>query len=318
MPRFILDHLTKYTYPSPVKNSANKIMLFPIADEYQELVKQKLVITGNPLIETYRDYYGNEVGSFTYTQPHVLLAIESKIEVVTKKRQLPESTLSAEEQWKILKKSNTNALLIDYLKQEDFVQLQEVADIVQGLQLNDCSTLKAVEILNQYIYSNFNYIKGITEVDTTIDEVWKLKAGVCQDFAHILLVMLRMTGIPARYVSGYVCPISEGYRGEGATHAWVEAYLPELGWVGFDPTNNCMVSDLHIRLAVGRSFRDCSPVRGTYVGTSTHELEVKVNVSYQDGHSFEQSNTSTVHPVKEMPAGENSYRTYMQMMQQQQ
>ncbi|MBK7148640.1 MAG: transglutaminase family protein [Bacteroidetes bacterium] len=318
MPRFILEHLTKYTYPSPVKNSANKIMLFPIADEYQELVKQKLIITGNPLIETYRDYYGNEVGSFTYTQPHLQLSIESKIEVVTKKQELPKSTLSAEEQWETLKKAYHNSLLIDYLKQEEFDKLKEVEDIVKGLHLNDYDTLKAVEELNKYVYSNFKYIKGITEVDTTLDEVWKLKAGVCQDFAHILLVTLRMTGIPARYVSGYVCPISEGYRGEGATHAWVEAYLPELGWVGFDPTNNCIVSDLHIRLAVGRSFRDCSPVRGTYVGTSNHELEVKVNVSYQDGHSFEESNTSIVHPVKEIPVGENSYRTYMQMIQQQQ
>jgi transglutaminase-like putative cysteine protease len=318
MPRFILYHLTRYTYESPVKNSANKIMLFPISDEYQELVKQKLLITGNPIIETYRDYYGNEVGSFTYIQPHLQLTIESNIEVVTSKRLLPECTLSDEAQWQFLKQSYNNALLIDYLKQEEFDHLNELEAILQALNLHNCLPIQAAEKLNHYVYSSFNYIKGITEVDTTIDEVWKLKAGVCQDFAHILLVALRMIGIPARYVSGYVCPLNEGYRGEGATHAWVEAYLPELGWVGFDPTNNCLVSDLHIRLAVGRSFRDCSPVRGTYVGTSDHELEVKVNVSYQDGRSFEDSNTFSVHPVKTMANGNNSYRTYMEMIQQQQ
>jgi len=293
-------------------------MLFPISDEYQELVKQKLLITGNPIIETYKDYYGNEVGSFTYIQPHLQLTIESNIEVVTSKRQLPECTLSHEAQWQILKQSNTNASLIDYLKQEEFDQLKELEAILLEMNLHRCPPIQAAEKLNHYVYSNFSYIKGITEVDTTIDEVWKLKAGVCQDFAHILLVTLRMTGIPARYVSGYVCPLNEGYRGEGATHAWVEAYLPELGWVGFDPTNNCLVSDLHIRLAVGRSFRDCSPVRGTYVGTSDHELEVKVNVSYQDGRSFEDSNSVSVHPVKPIANGNNSYRTYMEMMQQQQ
>lgn len=318
MPRFILDHLTKYTYQSPVKNSANKIMLFPISDEHQELVKQKLSITGNPLIETYKDYYGNEVGSFTYTQPHLQLTIESKIEVVTTQRELTECKLSHEAQWEMLKQSNSNALLIDYLKQEEFDALKEAEAIVHALHLFACTPFQAVEKLNHYVYSNFNYIKGITEVDTTLDEVWKLRAGVCQDFAHILLVTLRMTGIPARYVSGYVCPLKEGYRGEGATHAWVEAYLPELGWVGFDPTNNCLVTDLHIRLAVGRSFRDCSPVRGTYVGTSDHDLEVKVNVSYQDGRSFEDSNSTSVHPVIQATDGNNSYRSYMQMMQQQQ
>jgi hypothetical protein len=247
-----------------------------------------------------------------------LLTIESNIEVVTSKRLLPECTLSDEAQWQFLKQSYNNALLIDYLKQEEFDHLNELEAILQALNLHNCLPIQAAEKLNHYVYSSFNYIKGITEVDTTIDEVWKLKAGVCQDFAHILLVALRMIGIPARYVSGYVCPLNEGYRGEGATHAWVEAYLPELGWVGFDPTNNCLVSDLHIRLAVGRSFRDCSPVRGTYVGTSDHELEVKVNVSYQDGRSFEDSNTFSVHPVKTMSNGNNSYRTYMEMIQQQQ
>ena len=99
-----------------------------------------------------------------------------------------------------------------------------------------------------------NTSKGITNVETTLDEAWKLKAGVCQDFAHILLVMLRMLSIPARYVSGYICPNKNGMRGEGATHAWVEAYIPFYGWLGFDPTNNCFVNDLHVRLAVGRNF----------------------------------------------------------------
>jgi transglutaminase-like putative cysteine protease len=184
MPRFILHHLTKYTYHSPVKNSANKIMLFPISDERQELVKQKLTITGNPLIETYKDYYGNEVGSFTYTPPHYELLIESKIEVVTKEHQLHLSTLSNEEQWDVLKQKQNNALLIDYLKQEEFEKLKQVEAIVQEMNLNNYSPFQAVEKLNQYVYSNFNYIKGITEVDTTLDEVWKLRAGVCQDFAH--------------------------------------------------------------------------------------------------------------------------------------
>ncbi|MBK9383194.1 MAG: enoyl-CoA hydratase/isomerase family protein [Chitinophagaceae bacterium] len=105
------------------------------------------------------------------------------------------------------------------------------------------------------------------------------ETGVCQDFAHILLVMLRYVGIPARYVSGYICPKNHELRGEGATHAWVEAYIPFHGWMGFDPTNNCIVSDRHVKLAIGRSFTDCTPVKGTYKGSSEHKLEVSVVIN---------------------------------------
>ena len=172
--------------------------------------------------------------------------------------------------------------------------------------------------LNGYVYANFKYIQGVTSVESTVDEVWKLKAGVCQDFAQVLLVMLRMIDIPARYVSGYVCPNRNGMRGEGATHAWVETYIPFYGWLGLDPTNNVVANDLHVRLAVGRSFNDCSPVKGTYKGTSNHKLEVGVSVSYEDGHHLEDKATVLQpHPVK-VDENSNSYRRYMEMIQQQQ
>ena len=108
-------------------------------------------------------------------------------------------------------------------------------------------------------------------------------------------------------------------RGESATHAWVEAYIPNYGWLGLDPTNNCFVNDLHVRLAVGRNFSDCSPVKGTYKGTSNHSLEVGVSVSYEDGHHLEDKATVLrPHPVVKMDDNSNSYRRYMEMIQQQQ
>ena len=155
-------------------------------------------------------------------------------------------------------------------------------------------------------------------METTLDEVWELKAGVCQDFAHILLVLLRQIRIPARYVSGYICANQNDIRGEGATHAWIEAYIPFNGWVGFDPTNNSLVTDQHVRLAVGRNFSDCSPVKGTYKGTSDHNLEVGVSVAYENGkHTEEPATILTPQPVKN-GMEHNSYRRYMEMMQQQQ
>jgi transglutaminase-like putative cysteine protease len=141
------------------------------------------------------------------------------------------------------------------------------------------------------MYNNFEYKKGVTGIETRVDEILKLKAGVCQDFAHVLLVMLHMIGIPARYVSGYICPKDREMRGEGATHAWVEAWIPQHGWAGIDPTNNVWVTNTHIPLAVGRNFSDCSPVRGTFKGPAHQQLTVYVSVGYEDGHVFEEINS---------------------------
>lgn len=168
-----------------------------------------------------------------------------------------------------------------------------------------------------YVFENFKYIKGITSVETTVDEIWKLKSGVCQDFAHILLVMLRRMGIPARYVSGYICPNQNGMRGEGATHAWVETFIPDYGWLGLDPTNNCIVQSNHVRLAVGRNFVDVSPVKGTYKGTAHHKLEVKVIISYEND-PFPQENESKEAFIVNPQFEGNSYQRFKEMQEMQQ
>jgi transglutaminase-like putative cysteine protease len=319
MPRFIVHHITKYTYPTPVRDSANQIMLFPIKDDYQELVDLRISITGEPPVEVYRDYYDNEIGAFTYSHPHTQLIIDSKTEVVTKSRDLPADTAGISEQWAALSDMRYEAQIIDFLQLENFAEMDEVRSIADPRTLHLLTPYQAAQVLCDHVFINFSYIKGITEVDTTLAEVWRLKAGVCQDFAHILLVMLRLIGIPARYVSGYICPATEGMRGEGATHAWVEAYLPGYGWLGFDPTNNCIANELHVRLAVGRNFNDCSPVRGTYKGTSQHRLEVGVSVIYEDGHVTlkEDATVLNVSPAKPVDPDQNSYRRYMEMQQQQ-
>jgi transglutaminase-like putative cysteine protease len=323
MPRFIIHHVTKYTYPEPVRDSANQIMLYPVKDEYQEVQSQKIYITGEPFIEVYRDYYGNEIGSFMNIAPHMELRIDSTISVVTKYRIFPADDHSTEDQWNHLIDIRYVVPFIDFLKQESFKDLPDVKKIADAGFYKTVSVFTAVQQLNEYVYKNFNYIKGITTVETTLDEIWDLKAGVCQDFAHILLVMLRLLNIPARYVSGYVCPHDNKLRGEGATHAWVEAYIPFYGWLGLDPTNNCVVNDLHVRLAIGRNFSDCSPVKGTYKGTARQALEVGVSVSHEDGIvSNEIAAILTPQAVSASLINDkedgNSYRRYMQMVQQQQ
>lgn len=319
VPTFKIHHVTRYQYEFPVRESANQILLFPIRDEYQQVAKQELSISGEPMVDIYKDFYGNEVGSFMNAEPHLELVIDTKTEVITTVRALPSDDVPAEIQWEELKRVHTQFPFIDFLKQEQFNALDEVSEIVQSLESRLHTPLLAAKQLNEYVFRNFTYNKGITSVETTLDEIWKLKAGVCQDFAHLLLVMLKTIDIPARYVSGYICPHKNGMRGEGATHAWVEAYIPFYGWLGFDPTNNCIVDGVHVRLAVGRSFNDCSPVKGTYKGASSHTLDVGVSVAYEDGETSAEAPTLLVpQPVKVNNLSSNSYRRYMEMMQQQQ
>ena len=320
MPRFKIHHITKYTYEGPVRDSANQIVLFPVKDEYQEVLRHDLTITGEPAVDIYKDYYGNEIGAFTHADAHTSLTIDSRLEVITKHRPVLKDEAGREEQWNQLEQLRWQVPYIDFLKQELFASIEEVLESICPDKARSQTPLEAALQLRTYVYDHFKYIKGVTNVESTLDEVWQLQAGVCQDFAHMLLVFLRQINIPARYVSGYICPNQNGMRGESATHAWIEAYIPNNGWVGLDPTNNCITDDLHVRLAVGRSFSDCSPVKGTYKGTAGQTLEVGVSVAYENGKMIE--DVATVLAIQPSANGDsggsNSYRRYMEMQQQQQ
>ncbi|HEY0244190.1 MAG TPA: transglutaminase family protein [Mucilaginibacter sp.] len=320
MPEFEIQHITRYIYEGLVRDSANQIILFPIKDEFQEVIKQELHITGNPVVDTHIDYYGNEVGSFTYSEPHTQLTINSKVTVSTRHRSLPVNDIFPGQQWEDLKRLQHMVPYIDFLRQEYFDGLSELEAIVETERSDDDTPYQLALRFCQYVYDNFEYIKGVTTVETTLDEIWKIKAGVCQDFAHILMEMLRIVHVPARYVSGYICTYKNGLRGEGATHAWCEAYIPDYGWLGIDPTNNCIANETHIRLAVGRNFTDCSPVKGIYKGSSGHKLEVAVSVD-DDHNSLNAEYKPVIEPDTASPVTaftKNSYQRYMEMIQQQQ
>lgn len=318
MPEIEIKHITKYIYDSPVRDSANQIILYPINDEYQEVLKQEIVITGNPVIDKHIDYYGNTVGSFTYIEPHTVMMISSKIVVNTRHKILPVNDIFPGQQWEDLKRLQYIVPYIDFMRQEYFEGIQELKTIVEAERAKDDTPYQVVLRFCQYVYSNFTYLKGVTTVDTTLDEIWKLKAGVCQDFAHIVIEMLKLVGIPARYVSGYICTGQNGMRGEGATHAWAEAYIPDYGWLGLDPTNNCIANETHVRLAVGRNFSDCSPVKGIYKGAAKHKLEVAVSVDEEDTFYNEKQVIEVPVSSQVTEVAKNSYQRYMEMIQQQQ
>ena len=140
--------------------------------------------------------------------------------------------------------------------------------------------------MNEGIYRLFAYVPNSTKVDSPIEEALLSRQGVCQDFAHIMIALARPLRIPCRYVSGYLFHCEEnGHQDrslEGASHAWVEAFVPRLGWVAFDPTNNLIGGDRHIRVAIGRDYADVPPTRGVHKGEAHSELAVAVTVSPSD------------------------------------
>lgn len=320
MAYYKIKHITRYSYSSAVIDCTNQIMLYPVIDSQLEVRKHEIKISNNPVVEIFVDYFGNYTGMFSIVKPHWELLIESESEVITKPITMPSDDTPAEDQWQFLDAITYQLEYMDFLTEENFGSQEEVRLAMEQLISKDITPLQNGVRLSEYIYNNFSYQKGITSVETSIDEVWKLRGGVCQDFAHMLLVLLRMAQIPAKYVSGYICPKDKEMRGEGATHAWVEAYIPNYGWLGLDPTNNCIVNDQHVRLAVGRNFSDCTPVKGTYKGSGHHVLEVSVEIKNGVNKKTPEMQSQPKFSYQAKNPGEplNSYRHYLEIQQKQQ
>jgi len=180
--------------------------------------------------------------------------------------------------------------------------------------------LSALLTLQRGIYDSFEYQSGITEVNSPIEVALEQRRGVCQDFAHIMTAIARQWGVPTRYVSGYLYHKGCHDRSAAdATHAWVECWLPSIGWIGFDPTNNIMAAERHVRAAVGRDYGDTPPTRGTYKGGADSELSIAVSleptaapVRHEDFLKVARP-MSTPPPTPSMPE-----RLYHQQQQQQQ
>jgi len=289
MPVFNIHHITKYEYDRPIKESVNEIRIYPFADHTQETLHHQINITGQPDVLLIKDYWGNRAGMFNLITLHKEMVIESKLIL----RTLSPSTLllNQEAGLDLLKKETTHNLLLQELSTINETGLKElINELLTEFYTGDMPVADIIEKCGDFIYHNFSYIKGITNIETTVAEILEHRSGVCQDFAHVMLEMLRSLGIPSRYVSGYICPNKNGMRGEGATHAWIEAWIPGNGWVGNDPTNNVWVTNHHVKLAVGRHFNDCTPVKGTFKGVARQSLSVYVSIGYEDGQTIEEIN----------------------------
>lgn len=285
MATFNIVHTTKYQYNWPIKESISEIRLYPHDFDNQEVLQFELLITNSPPVDLSKDYYGNKVGNFNTLAPHIELTIEARSLVrVNHSLKIPEiDTITAQD----LVNDIENSIYLQRLSIPEIIENQKEIDLIlKRINRGDKPIITLAQECNKYIYKNFTYTKGITNIETTIDEILELKKGVCQDFTNLLLQLLRTLGIPSRYVSGYICPNESGFRGEGATHAWVEIYSPTQGWLGLDPTNNIWTMDSHVKLSVGKNFHDCSPVKGTFKGLAKQTLSVSVSIGYEDGRHF--------------------------------
>lgn len=274
MPVYKIQHITCYEYDAPVADSTNEIKIYPYNGPDQVVIQHEITISKDPAMQVFTDYWGNKTGQFTLAEPHDEMTIESRLVIELRDNYEPDIT------------PLNITVSLDYSTPEQVEsagRIREILDLCPGKS----DPHKIADWGNQFVYNNFKYEKGITTIETTVDEILRHGKGVCQDFAHVLLQLLRTAGIKSRYVSDYICPNKNGLRGEGATHAWVEVWFDDKGWKGIDPTNNIWVTTNHIRLAVGRDFNDCTPAKGTFKAMANQKLNVYVSVGYEDGHSFE-------------------------------
>lgn len=311
---FNIIHITKYKYSWPIKESINEIRLFPHNFDNQDVLQYQLTITNNPEIVYSKDIFGNRVGNFNTLEEHSEMILETRMIVrVHHSQKIPEVENTTTKDLVSEKEKSITLLRYSY---PDLIENQkEIDSILKEFDYENKSIIALCQECSEYIYKNFVYTKGITNINTTIDELLNLKKGVCQDFAHLLLQMLRSAGVPCRYVSGYICPNKIGMRGEGATHAWVEVYSPLQGWLGIDPTNNIWVMENHVKLSVGINFKDCTPVKGTFKGIAKQTLSVAVSIGYEDGRHFEEINNVL---LEEVPVEIQEQLDYLEQLQQQQ
>lgn len=309
-----ISHLTLYTYSDPVSDSMMEIRMHPRSDGNQRCVRFNVNVSPDAKISSFKDYLGNTVHNFNIPALHESLAIKAEAVVeITEPEPLPESL--PDSVWDEIDANSDDRDLYDMLLEGKYTHntflLSQFEQEVDWRRRSD--PLSLLRELNSTIYNSFEYHQGVTNFDSPIDDALSMRRGVCQDFTHIMLTMARKIGIPARYVSGYLFHRNDR-SDEDATHAWLEAWLPDYGWVGFDPTNNLIVGNRHIRVHVSNDFADASPSTGVFTGEATTELEVRVQVSQLDELPYDE----TIELVPELVMPKYSYYQMSQQEQQQQ
>ncbi len=281
---YAIRHFTRFRYSHPIWQSMMEVRMHPRSEGAQRCFTFQLAVNPRARIFSYSDHLGNLVHHFDLPSPHQQLTIIVDALVnMDPQDPIPESLGS--NAWQELDTMVGNDDCWEMLVPSRFARTSpELERLAQELGFqcrDDRDPLQTLRAMTTAIFESFDYVKQSTAVHSPIEHALESRRGVCQDFAHIMTTMARQLRIPCRYVSGYMYHTSdhEDRSAEGATHAWVEALLPGLGWVGFDPTNNLLAQERHIRTAVGRDYADVPPTVGTLKGNAETELQVRVRMT---------------------------------------
>jgi transglutaminase-like putative cysteine protease len=281
---YAVRHLTRYRYSRPVWQSIMEVRRHPRTEYSQRCFTFQLSVNPRARIFHYVDYLGNQVHHFDLPPHHRELTIVADA-LVNLDAPDPLPSAMPYEAW------NELDLMIEHGDHWPMLAASHYArscpqldDVMSELGIADRDGRDPLTLVNHVsdsINGAFDYVKKSTAVNSPIEVSLQSRQGVCQDFSHIMIAAVRRLGIPCRYVSGYVYhdELHHDRSSEGATHAWVEALLPGLGWVGFDPTNGVVTGIRHIRTAVGRDYADVPPTKGTMKGRADTELQVLVRVA---------------------------------------
>jgi transglutaminase-like putative cysteine protease len=320
--QYQIRHLTRFSYHSPVSESVMELRMQPLTDRRQRNLRFDITTNPRARIFAYRDHLGNAVHYFDIPGHHMRLDLTAEADVdVLPTEPLPETL--PESAWDAIDAQGASDEFVNWLAPSHFAhETPSLIDFANAIGLTrDADPLTLLRGLTRTVYESFAYEPRTTRVDSPIDEALAARAGVCQDFAHVMTTLVRRLGIPCRYVSGYIAAATTetpDRSATNATHAWVEARLPELGWIGFDPTNDTMAQERHIAVAVGRDYGDVPPTRGVFKGGTGSELRVAVTVSKSELPIHPQDLNPTVSWISsERPVDDHVSEDFQQQQQQQ-
>jgi transglutaminase-like putative cysteine protease len=284
-----IRHLTSYSYESPVSFARCSLRLEPLSGDGQQLVSHAVEIRPRPASRTVRrDFFGTQTESVVIETAHRSLRIVSRSRVSVSRQALARNAPSPS--WESVRDVALEATSLGPASPVGYVFASSLVPVLAPVTAYAASSFPpgggivagAVDLMHR-IRHDFKYDPKATVISTPLREVFEKRHGVCQDFAHVMIAGLRGLGLPAAYVSGYLRTIpppgQPRLQGADATHAWVSVWCgAEIGWIGFDPTNDLLVGNDHIILAIGRDFSDVSPVDGIIVGSRKQKLHVAVDV----------------------------------------
>ena len=281
---YAIRHFTSYRYNRSVWQSMMEVRMHPRSEGSQRCFVFQLSVNPRARIFGYTDSYGNLVHHFDLPSRHSQLTIISDALVnIEAQPSIPE--VMEYQGWQELEELVEKKDYWDMLMPSHFArsspELEQLAGEIGATERKGRSPLAFLQDIASGVHRSFSYVKKSTAVNSPIEDALRSRQGVCQDFAHIMIALVRNARIPCRYVSGYFYHSAENAHPatDGATHAWVEALLPGLGWIGFDPTIDRLASEQHIRTATGRDYADVPPTRGMMKGKAVTELQVRVRVT---------------------------------------